>query len=154
MWKKYTRRIVQVALFALGFAGLAQAQIQTAAMAKYEQECAACHIAYPPGMLPQASWGRLLQNLNKHFGVDASLDPAAVQEIGGWLQQHAGSYRSVREAPAQDRISKSHWFVSQHDEVSVSTFQRKSVGSASNCAACHPNAGKGRFSEHEVRIPK
>ena len=25
------------------------------ASSKYQQECAACHIAYPPGMLPAAS---------------------------------------------------------------------------------------------------
>ena len=26
---------------------------------KYQQECAACHVAYPPGMLPADSWQRL-----------------------------------------------------------------------------------------------
>ena len=141
-------------LLTVAGAGAAQAQIQTAAMARYEQECAACHIAYPPGMLPQASWAHLLQGLNRHFGVDASLDAATQQEIGGWLQQHAGSFRHVREAPPQDRISKSAWFVNQHDEVSAAVFKRKAVGGASQCAACHPNAAKGRFSEREVRIPK
>ena len=139
---------------ALTLPALAESPLQPAAMAKYEQECAACHIAYPPGMLPMASWERLLQGLNKHFGVDASLDAASVQDISGWLKQHAGSYRRVREAPAQDRITRSAWFIDQHDEVSASVFKRKAVGSASNCAACHPNSGKGKFSEHEVRIPK
>jgi hypothetical protein len=28
---------------------------------KYRQECAACHIAYPPGMLPADSWRRILE---------------------------------------------------------------------------------------------
>ena len=60
---------------------------------KYQQECAACHLAYPPGLLPAASWQRLMGNLPQHFGTDASLDPATVKEIGQWLQAHAADPR-------------------------------------------------------------
>lgn len=120
---------------------------------KYQTECAACHIAYPPGMLPAASWQRLTGSLNKHFGVDASLDATSTTEIADWLQAHAGSYKRVSEEPPQDRISKSKWFVRKHDEVSASVWKRKAVGSPSNCSACHADAGKGRFNEHDVRIP-
>ena len=45
----------------------------------YRQECSACHLAYPPGMLPAASWQRLLSGLPRHFGTDASLDPATLK---------------------------------------------------------------------------
>lgn len=27
---------------------------------KYQQECSSCHVAYPPDMLPAASWQRLM----------------------------------------------------------------------------------------------
>lgn len=128
--------------------------IQSQAMRSYEQECSSCHVAYPAGMLPAASWGRLLGNLEHHFGVDASLDPQVRQDINAWLQAHSGSHSGAQAAPPQDRITQSRWFLRQHDEVSASTFRRKSVGSASNCAACHPRAERGKFSEHEVRIPK
>jgi cytochrome c len=121
---------------------------------KYQTECAACHIAYPPGMLPAASWHRLVGGLNKHFGVDASLDAASTTEIEDWLKAHAGSYKRANEEPPQDRISKSKWFVRQHDEVSSAVWKRKAVGSPSNCSACHANAGKGHFNEDDVRIPK
>ena len=47
----------------------------------YQQECAACHLAYPPGLLPAASWQRLMGNLPKHFGTDASLDAATLQTL-------------------------------------------------------------------------
>jgi hypothetical protein len=38
--------------------------------------------------------------------------------------------------------------------MSAAVWQRKAIGSAANCAACHPGAAQGRFSEHDVRIPK
>jgi cytochrome c len=153
---RFTVMALCVAVAALSAVPLsAQASAATAVTSpKYQTECAACHIAYPPGMLPAASWHRLTGNLNKHFGVDASLDAASTAEIADWLQAHAGSYKRVSEEPPQDRISKSKWFVRQHDEVSASVWKRKAIGSPSNCSACHADAGKGHFNEHDVRIPK
>ena len=45
----------------------------------YTQECAACHTAYPPGLLPAASWNRVVTGLDKHCGTDAALDAATVR---------------------------------------------------------------------------
>jgi len=152
--KKNLLSLACAALLALS--GLAHAERGYAVVpnAKHQQECSSCHVAYPPGLLPAASWGRIMGGLNKHFGVDASLDTASTQEIGAWLQAHAGTDRRAREEPPQDRISKSNWFVRQHDEVSASTWKRASIGSPSNCSACHAGAAKGDFNEHAVRIPK
>jgi len=47
----------------------------------YQQECAACHLAYPPGLLPAASWQRPMGNLPKHFGTEASLDATTLQTL-------------------------------------------------------------------------
>jgi hypothetical protein len=122
---------------------------------KYQQECAACHLAYPPGMLPAASWQRLMTNLPKHFGTDASLDSASVAELNRWLVTNAGTYKRVgSEPPPADRITRSAWFIRKHDEVAAATWQRASIKSAANCAACHSQADKGDFNEHRVRIPK
>lgn len=122
----------------------------------YKQECAACHIAYPAGMLPAASWKRLMGGLNKHYGTDASLDAKSLSEISGWLDGHAGTYKRVSEMPPDDRITKSAWFIRKHNEreVSPAVWKRASVGSASNCIACHTNAAQGSFSEREIKIPK
>ena len=92
--------------------------------------------------------------LSQHFGTDASLDEGTARDIGNWLQVNAGTDRRGRDAPPQDRISRAAWFVRQHDEVSPATWKRASIGSPSNCSACHAEAAKGRFNEHEVRIPK
>lgn len=143
----------------LAAAGGARADADRSAAApalhpKYRAECAACHIAYPPDMLPASSWQRLLRNLPQHFGTDASLDPATVQELSQWLSAHAGSPRRVGEAPPQDRITRSAWFARQHDEVRPATWKLPAVKSPANCAACHTKADQGDFDERRIRIPR
>jgi hypothetical protein len=123
----------------------------------YTQECGSCHVAYPPGLLPAASWQRLMAGLPRHFGTDASLEPATAQAIGDWLAQHAGSARKVQREPAappEDRISRSAWFQREHREVSASTWALPAVKSAANCGACHTRAEQGDFSERHLRLPR
>lgn len=120
----------------------------------YQRECSACHIAYPPGLLPAASWQRLMSNLPRHFGTDASLDEATQRELSAWLQAHANGGKRAVTPPPEDRITRSRWFLREHDEVSATTWQRPAVKSPSNCAACHRGADQGDFDEHQVRIPR
>ena len=124
------------------------------ALPQYQQECAACHIAYPPGLLPAASWQRVMNNLPHHYGTDASVDAATLKELSAWLAAHAGTGSRVGVAPPEDRITRSAWFVRQHDEVPAAAWKRASVKSASNCAACHAQADQGDFDEDRVRIPR
>jgi len=145
-----------VAIVGALLAGVAQADSpqRVTPLPKYQQECVACHVAYPPGMLPAASWKRIMGSLDKHFGTDASLDEASVREISGWLQTHAGTYKRVSEEPPQDRITRSQWFVRQHREVDPQIWKQAAVKSAANCAACHTAADKGSFRESEIQFPK
>lgn len=117
----------------------------------YRQECSACHIAYPPAMLPAESWRRILGNLSSHFGTNASLDSASVAEITRYLTAYANRGQS---APPDDRITRSVWFVQEHDEVRSAYWKLRAVKSASNCIACHTQAEKGNFDERFTRIPK
>jgi len=130
----------------------------------WQQECASCHIAYAPSMLPKASWRRVMSGLEQHFGENASLDPATQADILRFLEANAADSGTSRmgnkvmqrmganEAPM--RISETRWFVRKHDEVPRATWSRKAIGSAANCAACHRQAEQGKFDEHDVRIPK
>lgn len=154
--KKVWMSLAAAAMLSLSMTGLAHAErsYDVAPNAKHQQECSSCHVAYPPGLLPAASWGRVMGGLSKHYGTDASLDDATTREIGAWLKAHAGTGRKGGEEPPQDRISKANWFVRKHDEVSANTWKRASIGSAANCSACHAGAAKGDFEEHAVRIPK
>jgi hypothetical protein len=120
----------------------------------YRQECAACHLAYPPGLLPAPSWKRVLNDLGRHYGTDASLDAATVRTLSAWLAANAGTGRRGREEPPQDRITRSAWFLRKHDKVAPAVWQRAAVKTPTNCTACHLQADQGNFDEHSVRIPR
>lgn len=123
-------------------------------LSAYQTECASCHLAYPPGMLPKQSWTRLMQGLDTHFGVDASLDSETIQEISHWLDAQAGTYKRVDPAPPEDRISKSSWFVRKHKKIQDEVWLRPAVRSPANCVACHTQAAQGDYRERNILIPK
>ena len=124
-----------------------------ALLPQYKQECAGCHAAFPPGMLPARSWQRVMNGLERHYGTDASLDAATVQQLSAWLQAHAGTYKRVSEEPPQDRITRSAWFERKHRKVEPAVWHLPSVKSAANCAACHTDADQGRFDDDKLRMP-
>jgi nitrate/TMAO reductase-like tetraheme cytochrome c subunit len=104
-------------------------------------------------MLPAESWRRLVNNLPRHYGTDASLDAATVSELATWLDANAGTYKRVHEPPPQDRVTRSAWFIRKHDELPATVWKRPAVKSAANCIACHTRADQGDFNERAVRIP-
>jgi nitrate/TMAO reductase-like tetraheme cytochrome c subunit len=122
--------------------------------AKWQQECANCHIAYPPGLLPAESWRKIMSGLDRHFGNDASLTAQESKEITAYLVDNASNRWSAKTAPL--RITESMWFKSKHNsrEIPPDTWKRVSVKSAANCQACHTGAAKADFDEDRVKIPK
>lgn len=156
MLSRFYKFTFSVALTLMGFSVPTWADIDKAIplLAVYQQECGSCHMAYLPQFLPQASWQRVMRGLDKHYGSDAYLDAATVQQIDHWLKTQGSQGKRVLEAPPQDRITRSAWFERKHREVSAPTFKRASIKSASNCVACHRDAAQGDFEENRVRIPK
>ncbi|MFZ6749210.1 diheme cytochrome c [Undibacterium sp. Ren11W] len=120
----------------------------------YTTECASCHTAYAPGLLPAKSWQSILNTLEKHYGSDASVDPKALKEISAWLQNYAASSRKFAELPPENRITNSEWFNRKHREIKKDVWLRASIKSRSNCMACHQQASKGDFDDDSVRIPR
>ena len=140
------------ALALLAHEAMADGQRFRADNARWKAECGSCHLAYPPRLLPAPAWRSIMAGLDKHFGTDASLDPAAAAEIGAFLESNAG--RGRRAGAQALRISDSAWFRREHDEVPAAAWRRPSITSAANCAACHRGAGQGDFSERDIRIPR
>lgn len=102
----------------------------------YSAECGSCHVAYPPQLLSAPAWRQLMTGLDKHFGSDASLEPALAKEIGQFLAEHAG-----RRAGTALRITETRWFLKEH---------RKEIPAGKNpadCAACHRGAEKGIYED-------
>jgi hypothetical protein len=128
---------------------------------RYRTECGGCHLAYQPGLLSAADWGRVMGTLDHHFGDDASLEPAVADELLAYLQGHAadatgrgGRTAAPGKAGAPPRITRTAYFERKHDEVPARYVTgNPQVGSFSNCLACHSGAAQANFNEHEVNIP-
>jgi mono/diheme cytochrome c family protein len=127
-----------------------------AAMTK---ECGACHMVFPPQLLPARSWVALMDGLGDHFGETATLDAAAAKDIKDYLVAHAadtagGERHALRGLSASDtplRITDTPAWIREHNsrEVSPAAFASPKVKSKSNCVACHANAAKGVFEDDD-----
>lgn len=140
--------ILAIAISAGDVAGAAPATEATA----YDAECGSCHVAYPSKLLSTSEWGQVLGQLDRHYGVDASLDPESVMKIARHVRAEPAS--AARGATALPRITTKAWFRHEHDEMGARIFQSPAVKSPSNCSACHLAADRGDFNEHSVRIPR
>ena len=120
----------------------------------FQSECASCHTAYSPKLLPAASWGRIMDKLDKHYGLNATLSVEETRDIKRWLMDNAATKSKRMEEPPQDRITEAAWFKKEHRRVSQATWANPAVKSPSNCAACHTQADKGRFDDDNLRIPR
>ncbi len=144
-----------VSLVGMPSAQAGEKNLQPATMLpSYQKECAGCHLAFPPGMLAPATWSRIMQGLEKHYGTDASLDAVTTTDISTWLQKNGGTYKRVDAHPPGNRITESAWFVREHRKVRAEVWARPSINGPVNCAACHTQAELGNYSERNIRIPK
>jgi Dihaem cytochrome c len=121
--------------------------------AKWRQECGSCHIAFAPGLLPAASWRKIMSGLDKHFDTDASLTAQENKEITDFLVKNSSNRWTAPTAPL--RITEARWFKREHDpeEVPAAVWKRPSVKSPANCQACHAGADKADFGKSGLKIP-
>lgn len=122
-----------------------------------KEECGACHLPYAPAMLPARSWQRLMGQLDKHFGDDASLAPETARRISDYLVANAADtggerfgmrlLRGVGTDSTPLRITELPRWMREHRKVSDQEWGSKKVGTKANCAACHTDAERGYYDE-------
>ncbi|WP_228721475.1 diheme cytochrome c [Desulfosediminicola ganghwensis] len=129
----------------------------------YKQECGACHFNYQPGLLASASWEKLINTLPFHFDEDVSIDEKSVNEIEKYLIENSAENSTSKRArkilhslkgQVPLRISETPYIKEKHHELNLSVFDRPSIGSRSNCIACHTTAEQGDYDDDNVKIPK
>ncbi len=130
----------------------------------YINECGSCHFAFQPGLLPKRSWVKMMNDLENHFGSDATLEPQDHSYILEYLSKNAAdnamqykrSRKIVNSLASYDaplKISEVPYFIKKHREVPKRLITQKEVGTISNCTACHTTASKGVYSERAIKIP-
>lgn len=132
--------------------------------ADYQEECSSCHMAYSPGLLPEKSWIKVMDNLDNHFGDNAELTPSSHQNLLNYLIPNSADksdyrrsrkiVRSLSSDKIVDRITLTPYFIRKHNEIPKRfVIDNPKVGSFSQCNLCHSNTENGSFSEDEVSIP-
>jgi hypothetical protein len=127
-------------------------------------ECSDCHLAYPPQMLPQRSWRRVMEQITDHFGEELSLDAETHQEVLRYLLDHAADRSKRKEArkflrglgpeDAPIRITGTPRWRDKHDEVPDSAWSDERISSRASCEACHTKAESGLYDDDDgLRIP-
>jgi len=130
----------------------------------YIKECGSCHFPYQPGLLPSNSWNKMMANLDKHFGVDATLAPEDFATLSKYLNdnsaeknmQYKRSNRIVSSLlPGQvaDSISTTPYMINKHKEIRKDLITQPEVKGLFNCIACHTTAEKGIYGERDIKIP-
>lgn len=115
--------------------------------AAYVEECASCHVAYPPQLLTAPGWRQVMAGLDKHFGSDASLDAQRRAAIAGFLQTNASRRDKHAPTEATARLSRTAWFAREHGKTPPAKI------SFANCAACHSGAENADYAERSLRLP-
>jgi len=118
-----------------------------------KDECSACHFAFPAAMLPQASWKKILRDLENHFGEDASLDAQTTQHIKEYLVARSGDAgflpsKFVRGLDIDNppvRITETNYWISKHIHIAHEKLQSGLAGLKAVCTVCHRRVENGFY---------
>lgn len=104
----------------------------------YLENCATCHIAVPPAVLPTQTWQRILQD-SQHYGVNIKplVDPSRLI-VWQYLQTFSRSQAKEEETPY--RLNESRYFKALHPQVKLPRPIE-----LSSCVSCHPSAADYNF---------
>ena len=128
----------------------------------FHDECISCHTLYPPFLLPKRSWVKMMDNLENHFGDDASLDDEDKESIKKYLVQNSSenstkesAFKILRSIKNKDiiAITKTSYWKRKHHDIDKKIFENKKIGINSNCKACHKNIEQGLLNDKDIKIP-
>lgn len=104
----------------------------------YLENCATCHIAVPPAVLPTQTWQRVLQD-PQHYGVQIKplVDPSRLL-VWNYLRTFSRPLKTDEEIPF--RIQDSRYFKALHPNVKLPR-----PVNLSSCVTCHPSANEYNF---------
>lgn len=123
---------------------------------EYVKECTSCHSLYPTSYLSKESWSKVFNNLDRHFGTDASLDDSVTQTLKEYVVNNAGPDKNSKFSRASSaeegiEITKTKAWKKKHEDVPKELFKQKN-SRASNCVACHKDANCGIIRAENIRI--
>jgi cytochrome b len=129
----------------------------------WNEACGECHLAYHPTLLPARSWQKILAEQHNHFEEDLDLDDETLLEIQTFSMANAAESELTEPAwkinnstpPKQTplRITKTPYWIEQHQNIAKEIWQHPEVNFQGNCEACHLDAEQGTFEDSRMHLP-
>ena len=129
----------------------------------YIKECGDCLFSYQPQLLPSGSWEKIIAGCDDHFKEELEIDTDSKSDILGYLIANSAEKSSAKIAikimkslgnRTPVRITEVPYILKKHHEVNPAVLKKDSIGSPSNCPACHTKAEKGIYEDDHVVIPQ
>ncbi|WP_345993603.1 cytochrome b/b6 domain-containing protein [Sulfurimonas sp. HSL-1716] len=127
-------------------------------------ECASCHTLYPPHLLSRASWEKVMNSLDDHFGDDASLDEQTRVSIRDYLMKNSAEsstkesafyiLNSLKKSEDIIAVTQTPYWKHRHKSIDKNIFSSKEIKSKANCKACHSDIERGLIEDSNIKIPK
>ncbi|GFK95932.1 hypothetical protein NNJEOMEG_03805 [Fundidesulfovibrio magnetotacticus] len=100
--------------------------------------------------------------LGSHFGNDVTLSPQQWNDVSGYLASNSSDNAGAKigrkitkslGGASPERITDVPYIQHKHRKIDQAALAKGSVGSLSNCIACHPGASNAVFDDDDVKIP-
>ncbi len=109
----------------------------------YLENCATCHIAIPPAVLPSQTWFDLLQDPN-HYGKQLpTINGFDLRLMWNYLGTYSRSLREDEQVPY--RLTRARHFYALHPQVDLPRPVK-----VESCITCHPKANVFNFREWQA----
>ncbi len=131
----------------------------------YATACTKCHKSYPPFMLPHASWIKMIDGLENHFGeeiTDKNISRTDKESIKNYLISNSAEFSTHKlafktlDSLGEIRplsITKSLYWREAHAHLPTTLFKNPLVKDRSNCFACHKSFEQGLFDNRLIILP-
>ncbi|MEA1953547.1 MAG: cytochrome b/b6 domain-containing protein [Campylobacterota bacterium] len=132
----------------------------------FYNECGDCHKIYPPYMLPEKSWQRIMGSLDNHRGekiTEANITKSQQASILEFLIKNSAE-TSNREAAVKvmnslgerrpKSITKTPYWRETHKDIPNSVYKEKKIKDKSNCVACHKDFEHGNLDDMNIIYQK
>lgn len=128
----------------------------------FAKECGSCHTLYAPFFLPSFAWENLMDNLENHFGDDASVDLKTQKEITDFLKENAAEKFDTKISKNilknyqnnQIAITQNAYWQELHKDIKDEVFKSEKIKSKANCKACHFGIEKALIQKRLITITR
>ena len=131
---------------------------------QWRDECASCHAAFYPSLLPTRSWQQMMAEQDKHFGTDLGLAAPTTATVLKFLENNSADHhlteaglkidQSLPKTATPERITDTPYWIKKHRDIAAADWANPLVKSKNNCAACHSDAEAGTYEDGAMQIPK